>query len=79
LIPGTIAPEISANGGLYTINTTLRSNADLLGYGHLRIVQPSKVNSLVDLVAGTYRVGRFKFINTVAWDINSDLSCPEIG
>lgn len=34
-----------------------------------------KANSLVDLVAGSYRVGRFRFTNTVAWAVDSD---PEL-
>jgi hypothetical protein len=35
LIPGTIAPELTANGGLNTMVTTNRANL----IGHLRIVQ----------------------------------------
>lgn len=71
LIPGTIAPELTANGGLNTMVTTNRGNP----VGHLRIVQVSKANSLVDLVAGSYRIGRFRFTNTVPWAVDSD---PEL-
>jgi hypothetical protein len=71
LIPGTIAPELTANGGLNMMNTTNRANA----VGHLRIVQVTKANSLVDLVAGSYRVGRFRFTNTVPWAVDGD---PEL-
>ena len=71
LIPGTIAPELTANGGLNTMVTTNRANL----IGHLRIVQVTKANSLVDLVAGSYRVGRFRFTNTMAWAVDSD---PEL-
>jgi hypothetical protein len=71
LIPGTIAPELTANGGLNTMNTTNRLNP----VGHLRIVQATKANSLVDLVAGSYRIGRFRFTNTVPWSVDSD---PEL-
>ena len=68
LIPGTIAPELTANGGLNTMNTTNRLNP----VGHLRIVQATKANSLVDLVAGSYRIGRFRFTNTMPWAVDSD-------
>lgn len=68
LIPGTIAPELTANGGLNTMNTTNRLNP----IGHLRIVQATKANSIVDLVAGSYRIGRFRFTNTVPWAVDSD-------
>ena len=71
LIPGTIAPELTSNGGLNTMVTTNRANL----IGHLRIVQVTKANSLVDLVAGSYRIGRFRFTNTVAWAVDSD---PEL-
>jgi hypothetical protein len=71
LIPGTIAPELTANGGLNMMNTTNRLNP----VGHLRIVQVTKANSLVDLVAGSYRIGRFRFTNTVPWAVDSD---PEL-
>ena len=47
LVPGSVAPEILANGGLNTMNTTCLGPT----YGHLRIVQVSKPNSLVDLPA----------------------------
>jgi hypothetical protein len=71
LVPGTIAPELTANGGLNTIVTMNRDNPG----GHLRIVQTAKTNSLVDLVAGSYRVGRFRFTNTVSWAVDSN---PEL-
>ncbi len=71
LVPGTIAPELTANGGLNMVNTTNRFNP----VGHLRIVQATKANSLVDLVAGSYRIGRFRFTNTVPWAVDSD---PEL-
>ena len=70
LIPGTIAPELTTNGGLNTMFTT---NRDIPG--QLRIVQTAKTNSLVDLVAGSYRVGRFRFTNTVSWAVDSN---PEL-
>ena len=71
LIPGTIAPELTANGGLNTMITGNRANPS----GHLRIVQVPKATSLVDLVSGSYRIGRFRFSNTVAWSLDSD---PEL-
>jgi hypothetical protein len=67
LVPGTIAPELTANGGLNLMNTTTR-----YPYGHLRIVQLTKVTSQVDLLPGTYRIGRFRFTNTAPWTANSD-------
>jgi len=66
LVANTIAPELLANGGLNPINLTYRNP------GHLRIVQATKASSTVDLAAGTYRIGRFKFTNTVAWSTNSN-------
>ena len=75
LIPGTIAPEIMANGvggiGLNNIVTTNSANPS----GHLRIVQASNFGSLVNILPGTYRIGRFRFTNTVPWAVDSD---PEL-
>ena len=71
LVPGTIAPELTANGGLNTMANTYRGP----GTPHLRIAQAAKPSSLVDLVPGSYRVGRFRFTNTVAWAVDSD---PEL-
>ncbi len=71
LIPGTIAPELTANGGLNTMITGNRANP----VGHLRIVQVPKATSLVDLVPGSYKIGRFRFSNTVSWALDSD---PEL-
>lgn len=71
LIPGTTAPELTANGGLNPMVTTNRDNTQ----GHLRIVQAPKANSEVDLVAGSYRIGRFRFTNTAPWAVDSD---PEL-
>jgi hypothetical protein len=71
LVPGTIAPEIAANGGLNTMVTANRGNP----VGHLRIVQATKANSLIDLFAGSYRIGRFRFTNTVPWAVDTD---PEL-
>eukprot|EP01035_Chromulina_nebulosa_P026070 gene26070-34082_t len=68
LMPGTIAPEFLLNGGLNSITTTYRGP----GFPHLRIVQISKNPNQMDLAAGTYRVGRFKFTNTVSWTTNSN-------
>lgn len=71
LLPGTIAPEIMANGGLTTPVTSFRGSQ----LPHLRVVQRSNLALYVDLLPGTYRVGRFRFTNTVPWDTNSD---PEL-
>jgi hypothetical protein len=70
LIDGTTAPEITANGGLNQWVMATR-----YPYEQLRIVQAAKANSLVDLVAGSYRIGRFRFTNTVPWAVDSD---PEL-
>jgi len=67
LVPGTIAPELTVNGGLNPITTTTR-----YPYGHLRIVQVTKASSEVDLLPGTYRIGTFRFTNTTPWASNSD-------
>ena len=71
LVPGTIDPELTANVGLNTIVTTNRANP----VGHLRIVQAAKATSLIDILPGTYRIGRFRFTNTVPWAVDSD---PEL-
>jgi Putative metal-binding motif/Secretion system C-terminal sorting domain len=68
LVPGTIAPELQANGGLNTMTTTYRGP----GTPQLRIVQVTKATSLVDLVAGTYRCGTFTFTNTTTWTPSSN-------
>jgi hypothetical protein len=68
LVPGTIAPELLANGGLNSITTTYRGPGTPL----LRIVQVTKAASLVDLAAGVYRVGTFRFTNTTTWTASSD-------
>ena len=70
LVPGTIAPEL-ANVGLSVFTTRNRANP----IGHLRIVQAPNPASLLDLVAGSYRIGRFRFTNTVPWTVDSD---PEL-
>ena len=67
LMPGSIAPELTANGGLNSFFTATR-----YPYGHLRIVQVTKANSQVDILPGTYRIGRFRFTNTVPWATDSD-------
>lgn len=69
LIPGTIAPEIMANGGLGTVVTSLGLP---LTPWQLRVLQPSVSSSFADLLPGTYRVGRFRFTNTVPWASGSD-------
>lgn len=71
LVPGTIAPELTANGGLNPIVTTNRGN----GLGHLRIVQTTMATSQVDILPGTYRIGTFRFTNTVPWAVDAD---PEL-
>ena len=70
LIPGTEAPELTANGGLNAMTTTFRGPAP--SNPLLRIVQVTKAASLVDLAAGTYRAGRFRFTNTTSWTASSD-------
>ena len=78
LIAGTTAPEITADGGLNPWWLTARSPfnyENLITNGHLRIVQLQKVSSLVDLLPGSYRIGRFKLENTVPWAVDSD---PEL-
>lgn len=67
LVPGSIAPELTVNGGLNQMSITTR-----YPYGHLRIVQPTKASSQVDILPGTYRIGRFRFTNTVPWASDSD-------
>ncbi|WP_309640239.1 T9SS type A sorting domain-containing protein [Flavobacterium sp.] len=71
LIPGTIAPEITANGGLSPIVTYYRGP----GTPHLRIAQATTASSQVNILPGTYRIGRFRFTNTVPWAVDSD---PEL-
>ena len=70
LLPGTIAPELTG-GGLNTISTINRANP----VGHLRIIQVTSAISQVYLLPGSYRVGRFRFTNTVPWAVDSD---PEL-
>jgi Secretion system C-terminal sorting domain len=70
LIAGSTAPELTANGGLNPWNMMTR-----YPYEQLRIVQAAKANSLVDLVPGSYRIGRFRFTNTVSWEVDSN---PEL-
>jgi len=55
------------NGLKTTINTADNS------YGHLRIIgTPLDYNSSIDVKNGTYTLGRYRFINTVAWKNNSN-------
>ena len=68
LVAGSIASELTANGGLNTMVTTYRGP----GTPQLRIVQSTKAASLVDLAAGTYRCGTFRFTNTTAWTTSSN-------
>jgi hypothetical protein len=67
LIPGTAAPELAA-GGLTPYTLTNRASP----LGHLRLVQAPNPASTASVLPGTYRVGRFKFTNTVAWTTNSN-------
>jgi hypothetical protein len=68
VVPGTIAPEFLANGGLNPITCNYRGP----GLPQIRFVQVTKAASLIDLAAGTYRFARFRFTNTVSWTSASD-------
>ena len=67
LIPGTAAPELT---GVGLSAYTLTNRASPLG--HLRLVQAPNSASTASVLPGTYRVGRFKFTNTVNWTTNSN-------
>ena len=67
LVPGTRAAEF-AGSTIVVPNTSLRS----LTLPHLRIVQASIAGNFIDLAAGTYRVGTFRFTNTVNWTASSN-------
>ena len=71
LVPGSQAPEFLANGGLNNFTTTYRGP----GLPQLRIVQVTKATSLIDLAAGVYRAGTFRFTITTTWsaDTNANL------
>lgn len=71
MIAESTAPEIAVNGGLNQWDMCHRANP----LGHLRIYQGCYALSLVDIVPGAYRIGRFRFTNTVPWTPNSD---PEL-
>jgi Secretion system C-terminal sorting domain len=71
LIAGSTSPEITANGGLNTVSLTSRPPGGSITYGHLRIRHVTKVTSLVDLLPGSYTIGRFRFTNTVSWAVDS--------
>jgi hypothetical protein len=66
-IPGSAAPELTANGGLNNPSVAYTSASS-----HLRFIQSTKAASLVDVAAGTYRIGRFRFTNTVSWTASSN-------
>jgi len=63
LVSGSPDPIWSTNGGLNPLTTTYRGP----GTPQLRIVQVTKNPNQMDLPAGVYRVGTFRFTNTVAW------------
>ena len=67
IVAGTTATELTANGGLNPPSLAYTSASS-----HLRFIQSTKAASLVDLAAGTYRIARFKFTNTVNWTTNSN-------
>ncbi len=67
LVPGTRAPEF-AGSTIVVPNTSFRG----VSTPHLRIVQASIPANNVDLPAGTYRVGTFRFTNTVSWTASSN-------
>ena len=67
LVPGTRAPEF-AGSTIVVPNTSFRGVAT----PHLRIVNASIPANNVDLPAGTYRVGTFRFTNTVNWTASSN-------
>lgn len=71
MIEESTAPEIAVEGGLNQWEMCYRANP----IGHLRIYQGCYDLSVVDLLPGTYRIGRFRFTNTVSWTPNSD---PEL-
>ncbi|MFN9114090.1 MAG: T9SS type A sorting domain-containing protein [Bacteroidota bacterium] len=66
-VAGSAAPELTANGGLNTPSLAYTSASS-----HLRFIQSTKAASLVDLAAGTYRIGRFRFTNTTSWTASSN-------
>jgi len=67
LIAGTAAPELTGVGlSAYTL-TNRASPA-----GHLRLVQAPNSASTASVLPGTYRVGRFRFTNTVNWTASSN-------
>jgi hypothetical protein len=67
LIAGTAAPEL-VGVGLSAYNLTNRATP----VGHLRLVQAPNPASTASVLPGTYRVGRFRFTNTVAWTASSN-------
>ncbi|NHM07664.1 T9SS type A sorting domain-containing protein [Flavobacterium sp. CYK-4] len=68
LVPGSADPIFSTNGGLNPVNTTFRG----VSTPHLRIVQVTKNPNQMDLPAGVYRFGTFRFTNTVNWAADSN-------
>ena len=67
LIAGTAAPELTGVGlSAYTL--TNRATP----VGHLRLVQAPNPASTASVLPGTYRVGRFRFTNTVNWTASSN-------
>jgi len=65
LVPGTVATQLAT--GLNVPVYTVRSP-----YSQLRIVQSNNLSTTLDLPAGVYRVGRFRFTNTTSWTPNSN-------
>ena len=57
LVPGTVATQLTTglNAPVYTVRSP---------YSQLRIVQSNNLSTTLDLPAGVYRVGRFRFTNT---------------
>jgi hypothetical protein len=66
LITGSTAPELTVNGNAFVWRLTNRASP----VGHLRVLQNGTCS--VDVLPGTYRMGRFKFINSVNWVPESD-------
>lgn len=67
LIAGTAAPELTGVGlSAYTLTNRLSPA------GHLRLVQAPNSASTASVLPGTYRVGRFRFTNTVNWTASSN-------
>ncbi|WP_309640183.1 T9SS type A sorting domain-containing protein [Flavobacterium sp.] len=67
LVPGSRAPEFSGSA-IPAPTTSYRGP----GTPQLRVVTASTANVFVDLPAGTYRYGKFRFTNTVNWTASSN-------